>query len=100
LYDLTQQAALYTIGFALDCVRLDTATSGAADTMPIRFGFISAVDIAPGLPAGTARQGIDDWRVTVWIAASRYDLGGAASRPEHCLSRASGAARTLHAGGR
>jgi hypothetical protein len=33
---------------------------------PLRFGFLSRVNLAADAPAGAVTQGIDNWKVTVW----------------------------------
>ncbi len=38
----------------------------SAGAAPIRFGFISGVNLPPDAAAGSITQGIDNWNVTVW----------------------------------
>jgi hypothetical protein len=38
----------------------------SATAAPLRFGFVTTLDVVNGSPAGFFVQGIDNWKVTVW----------------------------------
>jgi hypothetical protein len=59
-------AEQFTLAAGPACVASQACPDFSASAAPLRFGFVSGVNLATGAAAGIVSTGVDNWTVTVW----------------------------------
>lgn len=60
------RAEQFTLAAGPACVASQACPDFSANAAPLRFGFVSGVNLATGAVAGVVSTGVDNWTVKVW----------------------------------